>query len=261
MARELASTDTAAAFNAWRAERDAAMGEIDRLTKLATRLEATADEDGRQAEAAALVTRVDAQRQANEALARRIREEGGPAIEKLLELVRDMATAAMVDAALNAKLPDDAEKITSADMIARSRAPAQRENLSEKLVSLWVFASNGSAVGNQDDVVPTGDGSTGFIRGSQHKTHAIRRKFKSITYREAETRQPLVPFFAALRLPSPDAPALAWDPREGISAAAALEALKRRPVVAERETMTELVPVEPFIRQPASTGWNRAGHI
>jgi hypothetical protein len=57
-------------------------------------------------------------------LAGRLREVGGPAIDKLLELVRDLATAATVDAALNAKLPDDAEKIASAEMIARSRAPA-----------------------------------------------------------------------------------------------------------------------------------------
>jgi hypothetical protein len=261
LARELASTDTAVTFSAWRADRDAAISEIDRLTKLVARLESAADEDERQAEAAALAKRVNAQRQANEALARRITLTAGPAIEKLLELVRDVAIAAMVDGALNAKLPDDADKIASADMIARARAPAQRENLSEKLVSLWVFASTGSVIGNQDDVVPTGDDSTGFIRGAQHKTHAIRRKFKSITYRDAETRQPLVPFFAALRLPSPNGPGLVWDPRDGLSAAAALEALNRRPAVAERQTLTELVPVEPFVPQPASTGWGRAGDI
>jgi len=195
-------------------------------------------------------------------LAGRLREVGGPAIDKLLELVRDLATAATVDAALNAKLPDDAEKIASAEMIARSRAPAQRENLSEKLVSLWLYASNGSVIGNQDDVVPTGDGATGFIRGSQHhKTHAVRRKFKSISYLEAESRQPLVPFFAALRLPSPDGPGLVWDPRDGLSAAAALEMLKQRPAIAERETLTELVPVEPFVPPSGSTGWHRAGDV
>ncbi len=49
--------------------------------------------------------RADAQRKANEALARRIREEAGPAIEKLLELARDVATAEMTTAALNASYP------------------------------------------------------------------------------------------------------------------------------------------------------------
>jgi hypothetical protein len=33
LARELECTDTAAVFNAWRAERDAAVAEVDRLTK------------------------------------------------------------------------------------------------------------------------------------------------------------------------------------------------------------------------------------
>src|SRR5205823_4331315 len=118
------------------------------------------------------------------------------------------------------------EKITSADMIARYRAPAQRENISEKTVGLWAFAASGSVIGDQDSVIPAGDGSTGFIRTSQHKTRAVRRKFKSITYLEAEGRQPHIPFFAALRLPSLDGPGLVWDPRDGLSPAAALEKLK-----------------------------------
>ena len=198
----------------------------------------------------------DAQRQANEALARRIRAEGGPAIEKLLELACDVATASMVDATLNSALPD-AEKIVSADVLARLRVPTPRENLSEKAVSVWCFAANGTVIGNQGDVVPTRDGSTGFIRGSQHRTQAVRRKFKSITYLEAESRQPLVPFFAALRLPSPVGPGLVWDPRDGLSAEGAIEMLDRRTAIAERETLTELVPIEPFVPQTDSTGWGQ----
>jgi len=253
---ELTSTDTAASFGAWRAECDAATSEVDRLSKLVARLEGAALEGERAAQTADMAKRAAAQRQVNEALARRIREEGGPAIEKLLELARDVATASMADAALNAKLPDDAEKITSADMIARYRASAQRENISEKEVALWVFASNGSVIGNQGDAIPTGDGSTGFIRSSsQHRSRVVRRKFKSITYLDAEARQPLVPFFEALRLPSPDGPGLVWNPRDDLSAEAAIEMLNRRPAIAERETLTALVPVEPFVRQTDSTGW------
>jgi hypothetical protein len=195
LARELEATDTAASFGAWRAECDAATSEVDRLTKLLDRLEAVAGEAERQAQAAALAKRADTQRQANEALARRISAEGGPAIEKLLELARDIATASMVDEALNSALPD-AERVVSADALARLRTPTPRENISEKAIDLWVFARSGAIVGNQDDVNPTRDGSTGLIRGSQ--TRAVKRKFRSITYREAESRQPLVPFFAAL---------------------------------------------------------------
>jgi hypothetical protein len=262
LARELESTDTTASFNAWRAERDAAIAEIERLSKLIERLESSANDETLREQQTALQKRVDAQRKSNDMLARRIREEGGPAIEKLLELARDVATAAVVDAEINAKLSGDAEKIASADAIARYHAPAPREVIAEKPVALWVFASNGSVVGGQGDVVPTGgDGSTGFLQASLHKTQVIRRKFRSITYREAEARQPLVPFFAALRLPSLDGPGLIWDPRDGFSAAAALEALKQRPKAAEREILTELVPAEPFVSLPASAGWGRAGDI
>jgi hypothetical protein len=262
LARELESTDSPATFAAWRAERDTAIAETDRLTKLAARLEAAAGEDERSAEAAEMQKRADAQRRANEALARRIREEGAVAIEKLLELAREVAAAAMADAALNAKLPDDGGKIVSADMLARQRRPAQRENISEKAATLWVFASNGNVVGAQGDVVPTGDGSVGFLRGSQeHRTRVVRRKFKSVTYLEAESRQPHIPFFAALRLPSPDGPGLAFNPREGLSAAAAIEILKHRPESAARETLTELIPVESFIPQQDTHGWNRAGDL
>jgi hypothetical protein len=220
-----------------------------------------AGEDERQEQAAALARRADAQRNANEALALRIREQGAAAIQTLLELVRDVATAATVDAELNGKL-HDAEKIKSADVLARYRVPAPRKNISEKTVSLWTFASTGYVVGDQDGVVPTGDGDTGFLRGSpQHKTQVVRRKFRSISYQEAETHQQLVPFFAALRLPSPDGPGLVWDPREGLSAAAAVEVLKHRPAeVAERETLTELVPIE-FVPRPEFHGWGRAGDI
>ena len=262
LSRELEATDSPATFAAWRAERDAAIPEIDRLTKLVIRLETAVGEDERQAQAAALAKSADAQRRANEALARRIREEGGPAIEKLLELARDVATAEMVTAAVNAKMAENAEKIASADVIARHRPPLPRETVSEKTVALWVFAATGNVIGNQGDVTPTGDGSTGFIRGSQHhKTRVVRRKFKSVVYVEAASHEPLVPFFSALRLPSPDGPGLVWNPRSDLSAVAALEVLSRRSEAAERATLTELVPVEPFAPQPEPHGWGRAGDI
>ena len=146
-------------------------------------------------------------------------------------------------------------------MIARLRVPAQRENISEKVVSFWCFAANGNIIGNQGDVTPTGDGDRGFIRGSaQYKAQAVRRKFKSISYIEAAPREPLTPFFSALRLPSPDGPGLVWNPRSDLSAAAVVDMLQRRSDVAERETLTELVPVEPFVSQPDS-GWHRGGDI
>jgi hypothetical protein len=263
LSRELEATDSPAIFAAWRAERDAAISEVDRLTKLVARLEAAAGADERATQEAEIAKRANDQRRTNEALAARIKTEGGPAIEKLLALAREVATAAVVDAAINAKLPDDAEKIVSADMQARHRPPLPRETVSERTVTLWVFAATGNVIGNQGDVTPIGDGSTGFIRSSpqQYKTRVFRRKFKSITYLEAESYQPLVPFFEALRLPFSDGPGLVWNPRDGLSTATAVEILKRGPAVAERGTLTELVPIEPFVPQREPASWGRAGDI
>ena len=263
LARELASTDTAAAFNAWRAERDAAIAEVERLSKLIERLDSAANVDAIREQQAALQKRVDVQRKSNDVLARRIREEGRPAIEKLLELVRDVAAAAIVDAELNAKLPDDAERIQSADMLARYRPPAPREDISEKEIELWVFASNGNLVGAQDDVIGLSDGS-GYLLGSQHRTHCVRRKYRSIEYREAEARQPFNSLYEALRLPNVDGPGTAWRPRERMSPSAALEVLKRRSSNGtKRQIFTELTPVEAWGSTPVFDGghWSRAGDI
>jgi hypothetical protein len=102
--RELASTDTAASFDAWRRERDSAVSEVERLSKRIERLESAANDEAVNAQQAALRKRVDAQRQANQMLAQRIREEGGLAIQTLLKLAHDVAAAEIVDAELNAQI-------------------------------------------------------------------------------------------------------------------------------------------------------------
>jgi hypothetical protein len=206
------------------------------------RLEAAASEDQRREEAAAIAKRVDAQRKSNEALARRIREEGGPAIDMLLKLAHDIAAAEMADTRLNAQIPDDADRIVGADRLARYRPPAPRETVSESEVELWVFASNGNLVGAQDEVIDRCDG-TGYLTGSpEYRTQCVKRRFRSIDYLEAEPRQYYEPFYSELQLPGIDGPA--WSPRKGTSPAAILEALVRRGQRSERQVLTELVPMD-----------------
>ena len=239
---ELASISTLVAFEAWRRERDAALAEVERQSLLVSTLEIAAGEESANAQKAALRRRVDAQRQANEELERQIREVGGPAIEALLKLAHDIAAAAIVDVELNAQIRDDANKIIGADILARYRPPAPRENIAETEAELWVFEVNGNLVGNQDEVIELADG-TGHLIGSQHyRTRCVKRRFRSIEYLEAEPRQRFEPFFSELKLPSLDGPA--WSPREGASAAAILEALARRAEGSERQVLTELVPVD-----------------
>ncbi|KRR11291.1 hypothetical protein CQ12_05545 [Bradyrhizobium jicamae] len=240
--RELASTDTAASFEAWRRERDSLVSEVERLTKLIERLEAAANDEAVNAQQAALRKRVDAQRQANETSAGRIREEGGTAIEALLKLAHDIAAAEIADAELNAQIRDDADRIVGADMLARYRPPAPRENIAETEIDLWVFASNGSLVGSQDEVIERDDGTGYLITSTQYRANCVKRRFKSIEFLEAEPRQYFEPFYAELRLPSLDGPA--WSPRKGASPAAVLEALARRSESPERQVLTELVPMD-----------------
>jgi hypothetical protein len=136
------------------------------------RPEATADEDKRREEAAAIAKRVDAQRKTKEALARRIREEGGPAIDVLLKLAHDIAATEIADAKLNSQIQDDADRIVGADWLARYRPPAPRETVSESAVELWVFASSGSPVGAQDKVIDRSDG-TGYLSPGRRNTRGL----------------------------------------------------------------------------------------
>jgi hypothetical protein len=192
---------------------------------------------------AALQKLVDTQRLANEKLAARIREEGGPAMHTLLKLAHDIAAAAIVDADLNAKISDDSQKLTGADMLARYRPPAPRETVSETEIDLWVFASNGSLVGNQDEVIEELADGSGHLMGSPHyRTRCVKRRFRSIEYLEPEPRQHFVPFYEALQLPCIDGPA--WAVRAGSPPAAVLEALKRRAEGTERQVPTELIAID-----------------
>jgi len=258
--RESAAIDTPTAFAAWRAERDAAIAEVERLNRLIEHREAAATEQKQRDEQAALAKKVETQRRANEALAQRIREEGGPAITTLLNLARDVAAAAVVDAQLNARLPDDADKVVGADHLARYRVPKAEEVLSEKETELWVFAANGNVVGAQGDVIEHPNG-VGELPYATFEAQCVKRAFRQVEYLEAEPRQPFEPFYA-LRLIDVDGPGMAWNPRPDVSPSAVLAALDRRSVPAERTVLTRLVPLKPWPKPEAPrVSWNRSGDI
>lgn len=239
--REAEALESAEAFASWRRERDEANAEVGRCRKRVEQLEVAAAEDAERERLAALLKRRDDQQKTEEVLGRRILEVGGPAIETLLGLARDTASAAIASAAINAQLPEGEDKIIGGDMLARHRAAAPREVLSEKKIQLWTFVSTGSIVGNQGDVVELGDGS-GQILTRHNNIACVRRDFWQIEYREAEPRQLFQPFFAALRLPAADGPGFAYSPREGVTAAAALRMLEQRASGEERPILMEIRP-------------------
>ena len=83
---ELSAYRARAAFNTWRSERDGAISEVDRLTRLAKRLEADAADKAAREHQAAWQKRVDDQRATNKKLADRIKTEGGAAVATLLDI-------------------------------------------------------------------------------------------------------------------------------------------------------------------------------
>lgn len=238
-ARENEAVESAEAFAAWRRERDEAVAEVERCGKMVEQLEIALAEEAENARRAAMQKRKLDQQRASEALSHRILDEAGPAIKTLIDLARAVAADDIEVVRLNAALGED-EQIVSADMLARDRAPAPREVISEKRISLWTFASTGSIVGNQGEVIELGDG-TGRIPISNGSTPCVRREFFQTEYWEAEPRQQFRAFYAALRLPNVDGPGCVWDPVDRVRPAAALEALERR-AAGERAVLTEIRP-------------------
>jgi hypothetical protein len=135
--------------------------------------------------------------------------------------------------------------------------------VSEQEIQLWCFEENGNLIGDQDAVIQHSE-THGSIRGAHRGIPAVRRKFKQIEFYPATSADHGELFFNALLLPKMDGPGHAWGERKYQVAMPAhvLEALEQiKSGGAERQVMTELVPIGPFVPQPGSTGWNRAGHI
>ncbi|MET3965436.1 hypothetical protein [Bradyrhizobium sp. S3.9.1] len=190
-----------------------------------------------------LQKRVDAQRAANKKLADRIRTEGGAAVAVLLKLVHDVAAAEAVDEELNGALGRGAEQIIGADILARAGSSKPREVISETEIALWVFAENGNLIGDQDRVIEL-SAERGSLQGAHHSIAAVRRKFRQTEYFPAERAEHADPLLKALRLPLMDRPGYAWDSRNAMTPAEALQALATGG--AERQLTTELVPLAPY---------------
>ena len=246
IADENAAAAGADTYATWRSSRDAATTEVERLTKLIGSLSSEIEELQQRDAEDALRKRTASAKKTNEALARRIRDEGGKALDTIRTLMRDVATAAIEDAALDEILPDGAERPASADAIARGRPALMRKEIEEKKISLWVFSETQNLVGDQDAVVDHG-GGRGMIQPAFAAAVACeKRAFLSRTLHPEERAQRAEPFFAAFRLPHCDGPGTAWDgtrlyrPEQVVSAldeAASVEKTKR-PVE------TELIPLD-----------------
>lgn len=252
-AAETAALETRDVHENWNLECRRADANVDRLEKLIGQLREQIDRETLEANRAKGAARL----RANEALARRLRTEGVPLVEKLLELLRDLAEADFETAKVNARLPDG-ERITSADTLARARDAKPRKNVKEKPVDLWCYAANGNAVSDQRAVIDRGD-RLGYIPSpsSDGEIRCVRLKHRCISYFAEKPVQRVERLYAALRLPHFDRPGFAWQGQAG-NPAAVLDALSQPP--AEEQLLTEYVLAEPF-EPPVDNKPRRTGGI
>jgi hypothetical protein len=247
---------TRAAHQKWQADRAQAEAEVGRTEKVVALRREEAEREALQANLAAGA----AQLRENELLAQRLRTEGPPLVEKLLDLIAAAAAADVKTALVNRNLPDDA-RIATADVLTRFRAAMPRRDVPEreKKVTLWCFASNGTIVGDQREVIDLGDGR-GFIKSgsSEGRILCVRLRHRLIAYYAEQPAQRAEPIYNAIRLPRFDGPGLAWGGNVN-GPAAALEQLSRPPVVEGQGPLLEEYRLDETYVQPARRPSPRIG--
>ncbi|MVT69984.1 hypothetical protein GPL21_33410 [Bradyrhizobium pachyrhizi] len=178
--RRAAALEDSRAFATWSGERQSAATEIDRLEQLIASVIAD-DEASRKDEAEAAVRkRIVAARKNNAAVAERMRTEYPKLAAQLKALARDVALSQLETNAINRALPEGTPHLQDANNLARGRAAIPRENVSEKTVSLWVRATDGSLMGDQDAIVDVG--GIGHLFVNNTRVDCVRREFRSIQY-------------------------------------------------------------------------------
>src|SRR5258706_13123156 len=149
----------------------------------------------------AMRKKVEAARKSNAALAERIRLEGPKLAAALKALARDVALSLIETAALNQQIPPGVPPLRDPDSLARSIPAVPRENISEKLIEMWVRTSDGGLIGNQTDVVSE-DGKIGHIQINRSlRVDCVRRKYRSIEYHPEDFPIHAEPFHTLMRLP------------------------------------------------------------
>jgi hypothetical protein len=248
LSREGAAAKSADRYTIWSTERDAAEGDVRRLTKLVAALEAAVHDAARAAAEADARQKIEACRALNNSIAERLRDEGARAISTLMTLARDAAAATVEANRLNAQLPPGVTAIAIGDLLARELPRLPRKDIATEELALWVSASTGSLIGNQDSVTDNKDG-TGFVQVNRSiQIACVRRRYASTKFHPALVFDHPGHFFAALRLPFLDRPGVMFD-----GAYAPLEQAAKMPVdlpappkASSRIVQTELVPLDPW---------------
>ncbi|WP_456637146.1 hypothetical protein [Bradyrhizobium sp. USDA 10063] len=228
----------------WRLPFEEASLECERLGQLVATLEVDLQQEQAETVKAALASRRAELERQSAALASRIAKDGAAAAAVLVRLAEEARANAAAVERFNREASDDVAPLFSADQLARYRDPAPREDLEESIVDLWTFEATGELVSDQDAVVERDyfHGRIPAIPGnhvSNHPTHVVRKRFRQLTYLEADEREYFNPLTDALRLPRFDGPGMLFDRGRAVEPA-------------QRRELIELLPVDGAPAQPAA---------
>jgi hypothetical protein len=167
LAREAAVRWSSADYAAWKIDRDAANGEVDRLMSLIADLEAPARQQEQAEREYAIRTRHAAKLKENAGLAVRIRDILSQVNEILLPLLDEVANSEIQDAELNRSLPDDLTPVTSANIIARSLPPLEQREVSRDQILVWVKRGTDFLIEDEGLIEDLGDDKGQYLIGSR----------------------------------------------------------------------------------------------
>lgn len=236
-------------FARWTADRNAASLEVDRLSGLIETNESAA-EAARKAEADAAARRETAAAWKEfEELRNFLQDEGPRIFGEVLNLSKRCTQQSLAAKALNERLPDGEAPIPAADIVARDFGTAPRKDLKSREVELWVAATTGALIGDQD-AVASEDGIHGQVHvfGGSMRWKCVKRRFRETEFHPSSAADWPGDFYSLIRLPRLDGPGFLFDGArmipEAVAAldvAAAVAPRKKQP----RPTQIELVPVDP----------------
>jgi hypothetical protein len=210
-AKEVEALGNGASFAAWRDERAAAELELDRLVRLVSALEDGAEAAAKYDAEETFRKRTEAARKNNAEVAGRIKSEGPKLAAALKSLARDVALSQIETAAINRELPLGVPPLRDANFLARSMPAVPRQNVGQKVLEMWVRASDGSLIGNQADVISE-DGRSGHVQLNRTlRIDCVRRRFRKIEYHHEITQTVPEDFHRFIRLPAFDLPGVGFD--------------------------------------------------
>jgi hypothetical protein len=247
-AKENDALGTDSAFSAWRDDRAAAVVKVDRLERLIAALIAGGEVQAKFEAEEALNKRIEAARKNNAEVANRIKSEGPRLAAQLLSLARDAARSQIETGMINRELPPGVLPLRDANFLARTMPTVAREDIAEKVLSMWVRKSNGTLIGDQSDVISEDDKSGYIELNRSTRIDCVRRRFRKIDYHPEIVQSVPENFHQFIRLPVFDLPGIGFDGSVLIEEAVAaidpdaLVAPERKQ--SNRYVQTELVPAE-----------------